>query len=291
MLARLFALLPFLILTSTWLAAAPGWEKSNYRIVGRPPLRHPEPITVEIITTRYEYRPGDPIRLQVRMRGEGQIFVFGEDRNGTVRQLLPNGYDRGNFLRDGDVKYLPTSRFRLTASTEGFCEFHVIAIGADPTQFSAPSWLGRPGPRDGFPIVSGGLWTVREELRRAARRGHFEVSDSSTSIRVRGNLPSHDWNPPTYWNPDPHDDPPRDHCADQARLILRSSPSGAEVFVDGNCVGRTPLNVELKAGRREIRVSRPGYETWERCVSLEKGAVENYSIRLRPNARPIRPYR
>ncbi len=57
--------------------------------------------------------------------------------------------------------------------------------------------------------------------------------------------------------------------ADPGRLLVRSEPSGATVFVDGDRRGVTPLSLTgLPLGTRRIRIQRDGYVSQDRAVSL-----------------------
>jgi len=53
------------------------------------------------------------------------------------------------------------------------------------------------------------------------------------------------------------------------RLVVRSTPGGARVLVDGRDVGRTPVTLrELDRGTYAVRISRDGYQPQERRVSI-----------------------
>ncbi len=53
------------------------------------------------------------------------------------------------------------------------------------------------------------------------------------------------------------------------RLLVRSSPAGARVFVDGHEYGKTPLAVrDLARGSHRVRIVREGYGTEERRIVL-----------------------
>jgi hypothetical protein len=55
----------------------------------------------------------------------------------------------------------------------------------------------------------------------------------------------------------------------EGRLLVRSTPSAARVFVDGHEYGKTPIAVrELSRGTHRVRVVREGYGTEERRVVL-----------------------
>lgn len=57
--------------------------------------------------------------------------------------------------------------------------------------------------------------------------------------------------------------------ADTARLLVRSTPAGASVTIDGAQHGRTPVALrDLDLGTRTLVISRPGYVSAERRVTL-----------------------
>jgi serine/threonine protein kinase len=61
-------------------------------------------------------------------------------------------------------------------------------------------------------------------------------------------------------------------AAPPGRLLVRSSPSGAEVFVNGQRRGVTPLAVrDLPLGGYVVRVARPGFTASEQRVTLDPG--------------------
>lgn len=74
--------------------------------------------------------------------------------------------------------------------------------------------------------------------------------------------------PPKEVTPPPQQPAPR--AADEAesgRLLVRSTPEGARVYVDGRERGRTPLAVrDLEHGTHRVRVTSEGYVTIDRRV-------------------------
>ncbi len=66
------------------------------------------------------------------------------------------------------------------------------------------------------------------------------------------------------------------------RMLVRSTPPGARVFVDGKDRGQTPLTIrELGQGEHRVRIARDGYTAAERRVVLsEKQASQSLSVRL-----------
>src|SRR6185369_5428453 len=53
------------------------------------------------------------------------------------------------------------------------------------------------------------------------------------------------------------------------RVLVRSTPSGARVFVDGKSGGETPATVrDLARGPHQVRLVREGYTTIERRITI-----------------------
>jgi hypothetical protein len=103
---------------------------------------------------------------------------------------------------------------------------------ADAIELTAP-----PGTASGQPLASGAPPPV------GAASG---VGESSRGATVSAATPAAD-----------------------GRLLVRSTPSGARVFVDGEAAGETPLTLrELDLGTHGVRVVRDGYAPQERRVLL-----------------------
>jgi PEGA domain len=77
-------------------------------------------------------------------------------------------------------------------------------------------------------------------------------------------------------------------AVDSGRLLVRSTPAGAGVVVDGQSRGVTPLNLrELAFGAHTIEVSHPNHETRQRRVTLsERRPARSVDFELRPTSVP-----
>lgn len=56
-------------------------------------------------------------------------------------------------------------------------------------------------------------------------------------------------------------------------LQITSTPSDAQVQIDGTAAGITPLNVMLLAGKHEISIKKPGYSDWNKTLQVNAGAT------------------
>jgi hypothetical protein len=86
--------------------------------------------------------------------------------------------------------------------------------------------------------------------------------------------------PSTDLQKDPAPSAPQVRTADKGTIILVSTPTGGEVYVDGMFVGNTPANLKLTAGEHFIRVFADGYNNWSRDVTVISDSEVNLSASL-----------
>ena len=60
------------------------------------------------------------------------------------------------------------------------------------------------------------------------------------------------------------------------QMEISSVPEGAEVLVDGNSIGTTPLTTEVLETGTDLSLLKRGYKTWEKQVSVKAGTTEIY---------------
>jgi hypothetical protein len=68
-------------------------------------------------------------------------------------------------------------------------------------------------------------------------------------------------------------------AASQATLVIESTPTGADIQVDGAFMGSTPSTVTVTAGMHSISVKKRGYEEWNRTLNAQ-GANVHMSAEL-----------
>jgi CRISPR/Cas system-associated exonuclease Cas4 (RecB family) len=62
-------------------------------------------------------------------------------------------------------------------------------------------------------------------------------------------------------------------------VAISSVPNGADVEIDGNFVGNTPLSVSLPIGEHLVVVKKKGFKNWERKLRTA-GTASNLSAEL-----------
>ncbi len=73
------------------------------------------------------------------------------------------------------------------------------------------------------------------------------------------------------------------------RLALTSVPSGANVTLDGDFQGQTPLTVEISPGRaHQLAISKPGYARYDDVVTMAAATSDARSVTLKAQLGEVR---
>jgi hypothetical protein len=65
-----------------------------------------------------------------------------------------------------------------------------------------------------------------------------------------------------------------------AKLQLESTPSGADIEVDGSFVGNTPSEVQVTEGEHSVTVKKSGFTTWDRKLKVSAGSNVHLNAEL-----------
>ena len=66
-------------------------------------------------------------------------------------------------------------------------------------------------------------------------------------------------------------------------VVLKSTPDGADVIVDGKFMGSTPSTVRLTPGDHTIAVEKSGYKAWQRTMTVNPGGIVTVDATLEKN--------
>jgi len=210
-------------------------------------------------TGRAVYQIGEPIRISVTVNHDAYVYLFNVNSDGTVNLILPNAYDRNNFLRAEEVRTYPPdkARYRFTISgPEG--ESYVLALASL-----------RPLPLSGLADVRTGRVNVRG----------LQALSSKLSVVVEP-LPNNEWATDALRYYVGRQAPPPPPAT--GTLQVSSTPSGAKVYVDGSLRGQTPLTLSLAPGFHDVELRMAGYEPYRARVQVKSGQTTRVSARLVP---------
>ncbi len=55
-------------------------------------------------------------------------------------------------------------------------------------------------------------------------------------------------------------------------VLVKSTPDGADITVDGKYVGITPSTLRLPRGDHVVKIEKAGFKSWQRSTAVESGA-------------------
>jgi hypothetical protein len=61
--------------------------------------------------------------------------------------------------------------------------------------------------------------------------------------------------------------------ADKTSLNITSTPPGADIEINGNFSGNTPSIIQVDPGKNDVKVSKKGYASWTRTLSVKGGTI------------------
>ena len=125
--------------------------------------------------------------------------------------------------------------------------------------------------------ISGWFHTKEKLLERVVTEIAADSRPTASPASVRASLPVY------YVNcdvpvkslggqePAPASSTPAAPAIQLATLELSSNPTGADVYVDGGFVGRTPSAVTVSLGEHTITMSKPNFSSWEHKIQVSDG--------------------
>lgn len=85
-------------------------------------------IAVSVNADKGVYIQGEEVQLSINVDRNAYVYVYSTDSGGVTHQLLPNFYDRDNFMRRSQTLRLPSPAYGLRAVGSGWDEIRVIAV-------------------------------------------------------------------------------------------------------------------------------------------------------------------
>ncbi len=72
-------------------------------------------------------------------------------------------------------------------------------------------------------------------------------------------------------------------------IAVSAFPKASSVYVNGELVGATDINLTLQPGEWLVEVKKEGYTSWQKRVNLKEGVVVSLSARLYPKNPSLKP--
>lgn len=259
-------------------------------------------LQISVWTEKTNYTIGDNVRIYFNVNKESYVYIFNTDANGVTRQIFPNFFDRDNFVRPGTYS-LPDRNYNLEVTGPVGREY--IRALAVRERHRAMDEFGRFSERDPYPMMPGGIDSFRQKMQMqppepqgpgpkepgkpAPQPGQLapqpgqpgkmaivpapitpkparELSESYTSIYVRARWVGQD------------DD--RYDARRTEKIRFRSNPDDAEIYVDGEYIGKASKTIRLSHGPHKIRMRKRGYNDWVRSLYVDRNSPESITATL-----------
>ncbi|RTH04126.1 S-layer protein [Thermus scotoductus] len=209
------------------------------------------------------YQIGEPIFIYVNVNQDAYVYLFNINADGRIDPILPNAFERNNFLRAGETRRFPPegARYRYTVTgPEG--EDRILAVAS-----KRPLSLGE----------------ILDVERNQVRVQGAEGLARALSIVIEP-IPDKDWvtDVARYFVGRMAAPPPSPATA---TLVVDSRPAGAEVYLDGRMSGRTPVSLQVNPGRHEVELRLAGYQPYRVTVNPRPGERVQVFAQLVPEAR------
>lgn len=213
-------------------------------------------LTVTITTDKPAYAVGEAVRITFTLNRPAYVYIWDIPPDGNVTQIFPNYYDPQNYFPAGTHTVpTPGKTYVLRVQPPLGTEWLQIMATTEPVPAFSGYSPGSPFPLLGADPESWGvqvLGLVPEPTQRAFDFTSFEIVASP---------------PPGF-----------------GTLVVRSSPTGAKVYINGVFRGYTPRTVNLLPGFHDVLVRKAGYQDYTARVFLVAGGTRTLEPTLLPTA-------
>ena len=78
------------------------------------------------------------------------------------------------------------------------------------------------------------------------------------------------------------DSVPPSQPAASGKISITSTPAGADIEIDGVFLGNTPSDLSIEEGKRIVKITKKGYQPYERTLQVQPGGSQRISAELDP---------
>ena len=227
-------------------------------IVIEPPEE--EGLQVQIWVDKPAYAVGETVEIHFNINKPAYVYIWDIDPTGKVVLIFPNAYDPNNYFTAG-THTVPTSQrtrdYKYRVQPPTGTEYLQIMATSQPVDLGAEFSTETPFPLLGEnpegwrqQLKAKVLGLIPEPTERAFDFTWFEIVSGA---------------PPQY-----------------GTLVVETTPSFAELYVDNTFRGYTPKTLVLVAGYHDILIKKSGYQDWSRQIYLVAGRTRTLRVILEP---------
>jgi len=204
-------------------------------------------LQVRIWVDKGVYAVGEPITIHYTVNKQAYVYIWDIEPDLTATPLFPNMYTAVDQNYVGPGEHMVPGQYRIAAP-----------LGTEYLQI-----LATKTPIDLYSFMTSDPEAFLQQVQVKVL-GIVPVEDRSwnfTSFEIVSGAP------PAY-----------------GTLVVKSTPSFAQVYLNGVYVGYTPCTVHVPQGNHQLLVRKSGYEDWPEIVSVLAGYTRTRNIVLIPSA-------
>jgi hypothetical protein len=215
----------------------------------------PSDLAVTIATDKNAYQIGESVLINGTLNQEAYLYLVDVDAANRVTLIFPNAFSANNRLLAGPYTLPDKPSYKLTVTPPAGLEFVYAIASSEPLNLQAVFNAANPFASLGNPQQAQGR--IQGAIQGLVPTAKTAVA--FTSFRVGGQQP------PTTGT---------------SLLSVNSTPSGAQVYVNGQLRGNTPATFLLSAGAYQILLRSPGCQDFVATIVLAAGEQRSLSATL-----------
>ncbi|HEY8543127.1 MAG TPA: PEGA domain-containing protein, partial [Pseudothermotoga sp.] len=267
------------------------------------------------------YQVNESLNIYFKANKSCYILIYDIRTDGKITLLFPNKYDSNNYIAPNVTYKLPISNlysFKVTPP-EGK---EYIQIIASTSFIPIIQQLKNLGTTQSFPLLSEdaenyvqkqiipyltGEWAsdiTYFYVGRGARTGIAQLESNPTGAYVyvdgkyigrtpaRVELDEGQHFATFYWQNEVDTETffitagqtvvVTGNFVRKSMLDIRTNPSSAQIFLDGNYVGVSPIQVEVQPGQHTVLATKAGYAPAQQSFTISPGETRTITLNLNP---------
>ncbi|MDK2922930.1 MAG: hypothetical protein PWQ90_371 [Pseudothermotoga sp.] len=275
------------------------------------------------------YQVGESLNIYFKANKSCYVLIYDIRTDGKITLLFPNKYDSNNYIAPNVTYKLPISNlYSFKVSPPEGKEF--IQIIASTSFIPIIQQLKDLGTKQMFPLLSDdaenyvqkqilpyltGEWAsdiTYFYVGKAPRTGIAQLESNPTGAHVyvdgkyigrtpaRVQLDEGQHFATFYWQDQVRTETfvvmagttvvVTANFIQKTILNINTTPSGAQIFLDGSFVGVSPLQIEVQPGQHTVLATMPGYSAAQQSFSISPGETKTINLVLSPEEATLKVY-
>jgi len=208
------------------------------------------------------YRVGEELKIFVRANDNVYLYIFDLTPDGEFKLIFPNLYSANNFIRANQTYTFPDKpTYSFKVSPPSGKEYIVGIVSKNPLNLFPGKRLEslRPGE------------TLDKDIEKAMKNIQKILIEEKKENWIQK---------VTYFYVQEE--------IIQGKVKINSNPSNAQVYVNNEFKGKTPLSLTLPEGSYRVLVKMDGYRDYQTTIIIEGNREKEYTFNLQPKYGDLR---